>query len=68
MPLAHGLGLGAEPPLIGLGRGSDAALEEGMVLSVQSWVAQEGVGGWLERATVVIEAEGASVLTRYGRL
>ena len=33
VPLAHGLGLGAEPPLIGLGRGRDAALDEGMVLA-----------------------------------
>jgi Xaa-Pro aminopeptidase len=68
VPLAHGLGLGAEPPVIGLGRGRDAVLEEGMVLSVQSWVAEEGVGGCLERATVVIEGDGAAVLTRYGRL
>ena len=68
VPLAHGLGLGAEPPLIGLGRGSDALLEEGMALSVQSWVVEEGVGGFLERRTVVIESGGAMVLTRYGRL
>jgi Xaa-Pro dipeptidase len=39
-----------------------------MVLSVQSWVAEEGVGGCLQRATVVIESGGASALTRYGRL
>lgn len=65
--LAHGLGLGAEPPVIGLGRGSDAALEEGMVLSIQSWVAEPGVGGCLERATVVIQSGGAATLTRYGR-
>jgi Xaa-Pro dipeptidase len=68
VPLAHGLGLGAEPPVIGLGRGAEASLEEGMVLSVQSWVAEEGVGGCLERATVVIQSGGASALTRYGRL
>jgi Xaa-Pro dipeptidase len=68
VPLAHGLGLGAEPPVIGLGRGADAALEEGMVLSVQSWVTEDGVGGCLERATVHIESGGASTLTRYGRL
>jgi Xaa-Pro dipeptidase len=68
VPLAHGLGLGAEPPLIGLGRGSAVPLEEGMVLCVQSWVAEEGVGGFLERATVLIENRGASTLTRYGRL
>jgi len=65
--LAHGLGLGAEPPLIGLGRGADAVLEEGMVLSVQSWVTQEGVGGCLERGSVHIQNSGASMLTRYGR-
>jgi Xaa-Pro dipeptidase len=68
VPLAHGLGLGAEPPLIGLGRGSHAVLEEGMVLSVQSWVTEEGVGGCLERATVRIENTGSTILTRYGRL
>jgi Xaa-Pro dipeptidase len=68
MPLAHGLGLGAEPPVIGLDRGADAAIEEGMVLSVQSWVTEDGVGGCLERATVHIESGGASTLTRYGRL
>ncbi|GFG75445.1 peptidase M24 [Mycobacterium botniense] len=68
VPLAHGLGLGAEPPLIGLGRGHGAKLDEGMVLSVQSWVAEEGVGGCLERATVLIEDAACSTLTRYGRL
>jgi Xaa-Pro aminopeptidase len=68
VPLAHGLGLGAEPPVIGLGRGSDATLEEGMVLSVQSWVAEEGIGGCLERATVRIDSGGPTTMTRYGRL
>lgn len=68
VPLAHGLGLGAEPPLIGLGRGSNATLEEGMVLSIQSWVAETGVGGCLERATIRIESDRASTLTRCGRL
>lgn len=68
VPLGHGLGLGAEPPLIGLGRGRDAPLEEGMVLSIQSWVTEEGVGGCLERDTVRIEKMGSTILTRYGRL
>lgn len=68
VPLAHGLGLGAESPMIGLGRGSNAGLQEGMVLSVQSWVPEEGVGGCLERATVRIESAGSSILTRDGRL
>ena len=66
--LAHGLGLGAEPPLIGYGRGTGAAVAEGMVLSVQSWVAEEGIGGCLERGTVLVDSSGPSVLTRYGRL
>jgi hypothetical protein len=35
---------------------------------VQSWVAEEGVGGCLERATVHIQSCGPSPLTRYGRL
>jgi Xaa-Pro dipeptidase len=68
VPLAHGLGLGAEPPLIGLGRGSGAVIDEGMVLSVQSWLTEEGVGGCLERATVHIASCGPTALTRYGRL
>lgn len=68
VPLAHGLGLGAEPPLIGLGRGRDAVIEEGMVLSVQSWVGEQGIGGCLQRDTVLVESGGATPLTRYGRL
>ena len=64
---AVGLGLGAEPPVIGLGRGHDAVLEEGMVLSVQSWVTEQGVGGCLERATVLVAAGRPTVLTRYRR-
>ena len=68
VPLAHGLGLGAEPPLIGLGRGRDVALEEGMVLSVQSWVTEEGIGGCLERGTVRVDSGGPTTMTRYRRL
>lgn len=68
LPLAHGLGLGAEPPLIGLGRGRAAVIEEGMVLSVQSWVTEEGIGGCLERSTVLVDSTGPTSLTRYGRL
>jgi Xaa-Pro aminopeptidase len=61
--LAHGLGLGAEPPLIGLGRGRDVVLDAGMVLCVQS-----SVRGCLQRDTVLIDNAGPTVLTRYGRL
>jgi Xaa-Pro dipeptidase len=65
--LAHGLGLGAEPPVIGLGRGHAAPLEEGSVLCVQSWVSAEGTGGCLERATVLIASDGPQLLTRRAR-
>jgi Xaa-Pro aminopeptidase len=65
--LAHGLGLGAEAPVIGLGRGMDAALVEGSVLSVQSWVTADGTGGCLARATVHIGPDGPDVLTRSER-
>jgi Xaa-Pro dipeptidase len=68
IPLAHGLGLGAEPPLSGLGRGRDAVIDERMVLSVQSWVTEEGIGGCLERGTVLVGSAGPSALIRYGRL
>jgi Xaa-Pro dipeptidase len=62
--LAHGLGLGAEPPVIGLGRGHSARLEEGSVVCVQSWVSAEGTGGCLERATVHVATDGPELLTR----
>jgi Xaa-Pro dipeptidase len=68
VPLAYGLGMGAEPPLVGLGRGSGAILEEGMVMSIQSWVAEASVGGCLERATIRIDSAGPLTLTRYGRM
>jgi Xaa-Pro aminopeptidase len=61
---AHGLGLGVESPLIGLGRGHSVRLEKGSVLCVQSWVSAEGTGGCLERATVHIGAHGPELLTR----
>ena len=53
--LAHGIGLGAEPPLVGTGYGSGARLLAGMVLAVQSWVTAEGVGGYFERDLVVVQ-------------
>ncbi len=64
LALAHGLGIGAEPPLIGFGRGTDSAIGEGMVLSVQSWVTAEGTGGYLERETVLVTADGPERISR----
>jgi Xaa-Pro dipeptidase len=38
------------------------------VLSVQSWVTEEGAGGCLERESVRIDSSGPTLLTRYRRL
>jgi Xaa-Pro aminopeptidase len=62
--LAHGLGLGVEPPVIGFGRGTSATLDEGSVMCIQSWVSAEGTGGCLERATVLITGDGHELVTR----
>jgi Xaa-Pro dipeptidase len=65
--LANGVGLGTEAPLVGFGRGREANLEEGAVLSVQAWVRSEGAGGFLQRELVQIGEEGPKVLTRSER-
>lgn len=67
VPLAHGLGLGAEPPVIGGDIGSGVVLDAFTVLAVTGWVAQEGVGGFLERDVVLVGEDGPEVLTSYGR-
>ena len=67
IPIVHGLGLGAEPPLVtGDGIGDGAVLEAGTVLSVTAWVTAGEVGGFLERETVLVTDDGAHVLSRYG--
>ena len=63
--LVHGLGLGAEPPLIGSGGGADAELVGGMVLSVQAWAGREGIGGVLLRDVVHVVDGTPRVLSRY---
>jgi Xaa-Pro dipeptidase len=65
--LANGVGLGTETPLVGFGRGADAVFEEGAVLSVQAWVADEGTGGFLLRELVRIGEDSPEVLTRSER-
>ncbi len=68
VPFVHGVGLGAEPPVVGGGVGDDAVLSPGVVLSVSAWVGVEGVGGWFERDIVVVAGDGPpEVLSRYGR-
>lgn len=63
-PLAWGLGLGVEAPLVGDGCGSEEQIEEGMVLAVQGWMTEEGVGGALRTDTIVVGPEGPEVITR----
>ncbi len=66
MAVAHGLGLGFDPPVISrqLPDTADAErLDAGMVLALTGYVWQEGVGGVLRRDTVVIADDGPQVLT-----
>jgi Xaa-Pro dipeptidase len=65
--LAYGVGLGAEPPMVGFGRGADALLEEGAVLCVQAWVAEEGTGGHFERELLRVGQHGPAILSRSER-
>lgn len=64
-PLAWGVGLGVEAPVIGpggIGRGT--GIRSGAVLAVQAWTVQDGVGGILEQDVVAVGPEGPTVLTR----
>ena len=66
MPVAHGLGLGFDPPVVSptLRATAEAeVLEEGMVFAVTAYVWGEGVGGVLTRDAVLITADGAEVLS-----
>ena len=66
MAVAHGLGLGFDPPVITrqLPATADAErLDPGMVLALTGYVWQEGLGGVLRRDTVVITDDGPDVLT-----
>ena len=66
MPVAHGLGLGFDPPVVSemlWAAGEHDRLEAGMVLAITGYVWQEGVGGVFRRDTVHITDDGADVLT-----
>jgi len=66
-PLAHGVGLGIEEPIIGIGLGADEVLTEGMVLAVQGIVRgvhDNAVGGWHHREMIQVTAAGPRLLTR----
>jgi Xaa-Pro aminopeptidase len=66
MPVAHGLGLGFDPPVVSpdLPETSIAAqLDPGTVLAVTGYVWAQGVGAVYQRDAVLITADGAEVLT-----
>jgi Xaa-Pro aminopeptidase len=66
MPVAHGLGLGFDPPVVTPALPATAAaqtLEAGMVLAVTGYVWQPGVGAVLGRQPVLITADGHEVLS-----
>jgi Xaa-Pro aminopeptidase len=66
MPVAHGLGLGFDPPVVTPQLQQTAAeeiLEPGMVLSVTGYVWQEGVGAVYGREAVLVTPDGPEVLT-----
>lgn len=66
MPVAHGLGLGYDPPVVTPALRAtitQAVLEPGMVLAVSGYVWQQGVGAVFSRDAVHVTADGAEVLT-----
>jgi Xaa-Pro dipeptidase len=66
MPVARGLGMGFDPPVISarLPRTAEQErLEPGMVLAVTGYVWESGVGAVFGREAVLITADGPEVLT-----
>jgi Xaa-Pro dipeptidase len=66
MPVAHGLGLGFDPPVVSpvlANSNAGERLDPGMVLAVTGYVWQEGVGAVLSRDTVLITEDRPKVLT-----
>ncbi|OBF67954.1 Xaa-Pro aminopeptidase [Mycobacterium sp. 852002-51971_SCH5477799-a] len=66
MPVAHGLGLGFDPPVVSetlSAAGEHERLEAGMVLAITGYVWQQGVGAVFRRDTVHITDHGVEVLT-----
>lgn len=67
MPVAHGLGLGFDPPVVSSKLRATAEtdiLEDGMVLAVTCYVWERGVGAVFTRDAVVVGADGPEVLTQ----
>jgi Xaa-Pro dipeptidase len=65
-PVAHGLGLGFDPPVISPDlkqTSADERLDPGTVLAVTSYVWKPGVGAVFNRDAVLINDDGPEVLT-----
>jgi Xaa-Pro dipeptidase len=66
MPVARGLGMGFDPPVVSKhlpATAADEHLEPGMVLAVTGYVWEKGVGAVFGREAVLITADGPEVLT-----
>jgi Xaa-Pro dipeptidase len=66
MPVARGLGMGFDPPVVSKhlpATAADERLEPGMVLAVTGYVWEEGLGAVFGREAVLITADGSEVLT-----
>jgi Xaa-Pro aminopeptidase len=66
MPVARGLGLGYDLPLVTASLPQTAAeqqFEVGMVFSLAAYVWQQGVGGVYQQDPVVITESGPAVLS-----
>ena len=66
MPVARGLGLGFDPPVVtgGLPRTArDERIEAGMVLALTGYVWEAGTGAAFRRDTVLVTSDGPELLT-----
>jgi Xaa-Pro dipeptidase len=66
MPVARGLGMGFDPPVVSKHlpqTAADERLEPGLVLAVTGYVWEQGVGAVFGREAVLITADGPEVLT-----
>ncbi|MCV7399944.1 aminopeptidase P family protein [Mycobacterium fragae] len=66
MPVARGLGLGFDPPVVSQhlpATASEERLDAGMVLAVTGYVWERGVGAVFGREAVLITADGPELLT-----
>jgi len=66
--LAHGVGMGVEPPVVAGAAGpepvDDEPLQEGMVVAVQGYVWERGVGGYLGGETLLVTGGAPLSLSR----